>query len=74
MAKLARDVTVIFRGEYPVTAKAGTRLLPLKDGMGKPCFAIPRGACDPGPCAALFKHDSTYFYVWAPANAVDLEA
>lgn len=72
MAKLARDVTVIFRGGYPVTAKAGTRLGLSKNGMGQDCYYIPRGACDPGPCAALFKHDSTYYFVWAPADAVDL--
>lgn len=72
MAKLSRDVTVMFRGEYPINAKAGTRLIEQRDGMGRPQYAIPSGACDPGPCAALFKHDATYYYVWAQADAVDL--
>lgn len=69
--RLSRDVTVQFRGFYTVTAKAGTPLQMIRDGMGKPCYAIPPHACDPGALAAMFKHDATYFYVWAPADAVE---
>jgi len=74
--RLSRDVTVRFRGDYDVTAKAGTRLTRHRDGMGKPCFAIPPNACDAGPMGAagtwsIFSHDSKHFYIWAPADAVE---
>lgn len=74
--RLSRDVTVRFRGDYDVTAKAGTRLMMIPDGSGKPCYAIPPSACDAGPMGAagtrsIFGHDSKYYHVWAPADAVE---
>ena len=75
--RLSRDVTIMFNGGgraadgYPVSAKAGTHLLEVTGGLG-PSYAIEVEDCiiDPG-VAALFKHDSTYYYVFAPIDAVE---
>lgn len=72
--RLSRVVTVRFRGEYDVTAKAGTPLTLIPDGMGNPCYAIPPSACDAGTMGgprSIFAHDSTYYHIWAPPDAVE---
>lgn len=72
---LTQDVSIMFNGGgaaadgYPVTAKAGERVKELKDGMGFPCYALTTGQVDPG-VASIYKHDSTYYYVWVPAEFV----
>ncbi|RUX60133.1 hypothetical protein [Mesorhizobium sp. M7A.F.Ca.CA.002.12.1.1] len=83
--RLSRDVVVRFRGDYDVHAPAGTPVQMIPDGMGKPGYAIPPGACTvPGipqleavsrqgksRKVSIFDHDSTYYYIWAPADAVE---
>lgn len=79
---LSRDVTIRFNGGgdpscgYDVTAKAGAPVLLVPDGMGNPHYAILPDACDAGPMGSagtwsIFGHDSCYYYVWAPADAVE---
>ncbi|SON54268.1 hypothetical protein HDIA_0727 [Hartmannibacter diazotrophicus] len=75
---LNRDLTVTFRG-YPVSAKKGAPCTMLRDGLGNPCFAIRRVACDAGAMGkagtwSIFGHDSKYFYVWVPSDAVSEES
>lgn len=80
--RLSRDVTVKFNGGgkaadgYDVSARAGTRVKMIPDGMGKPCYAIPPSACDAGGMGkagtwSIFGHDAKYYHVWAPADAVE---
>ncbi|MER9961655.1 hypothetical protein NKJ72_11920 [Mesorhizobium sp. M0045] len=76
--RLSRDVVVRFRGDYDVTAKAGTVLehVPHNGGLKTPGFAIPPAACDAGQMGkagtwSIFGHDSKHFYIWAPADAVE---
>ncbi len=67
----------MFRGDYPVTAKAGTHLRLVKGAVGgkEDAWAIPPQACDAGAAGAaetwsIFGHDSKHFYIWAPLDAV----
>lgn len=75
-ARLNRDVSIMFNGGgraadgYPVTAKKGDRVAVIRNGMGFNSFALKTGKVDPG-VASLYKHDSTYYYVWVPADCVE---
>lgn len=79
--RLSRDIVMMFNGGgdpangYPVKAKAGTKLIPVKSGMGN-YYAIPPSACDAGAMGktgtwTIFGHDSTYHHVIAPADAIE---
>jgi hypothetical protein len=75
--RLSRDVVVMFNGGgkasdgYEVRAAAGARLDQVFGGQGA-MYAIPPSVCQVAPTVrGIFKHDSTYHYVWAPADAVE---
>ena len=74
--RLNRDVTVKFRGDYDVSAPKGTPVIRHKDGGGCDIYAIPPTFCDAGGMGkpgtwSIFGHDSTYYHVWAPTDAVE---
>jgi len=66
--RLSRDISIQFHG-YEVTAKAGDPVQPVQGGTGI-SFALITGRVSQD-VAALYAHDSTYRYVWAPADAVE---
>lgn len=72
-AILSRDVTVNFRGTFDVHAKAGTPLeyIAHNAGLAVDSWAIPPSACthDVGIYADF---DLAHYYVWAPADAVEV--
>lgn len=76
-AILSRDVTVKFR-EYEVTAKAGTPLEFVKGASGTSgdLWAIPPRFCGTGGISSgpgsIFAHDAAHYYIWAPADAVEV--
>lgn len=76
--RLSRDVKVRFRDFYDVTAPKGTPLQLVKNGSGTTgdLLAIPPHLCDAGGMGeagtpSIFGHDSTYFYIFAPLDAVE---
>lgn len=76
-AVLSRDVEIMFRDDYPVKAKAGTRLHLVRGASGTAgdLWSIPPHACDAGPMGgknSIFAHDSKHFYIWAPLDAVEV--
>lgn len=73
--RLARDVTVKFHN-YEVKAPKGAPLWLIKFASGTTgdLLAIPPRCCDAGAAGAynkhsIFKHDCTYYYIWAPEGS-----
>lgn len=71
--RLSRDVTLTFQRIHTVRAKAGTPVQRLISGMG-PCYALSPSAVEtdsPTGRGTIWAHDTTYYHIWAPADAVE---
>lgn len=71
--RLSRDVTLTFQRLHTVRAKAGTAVQEIMGGMG-PNYALSPLAVEtdsPTGRGSLWAHDTTYYHIWAPSDAVE---
>lgn len=71
--QLSRDIELLFLGHI-VRAKKGTSVQMIPDGRGLPCYTLYPANVETGSHqgrGSLWRHDTKYYYIWAPNDAVE---